>query len=388
MSRAELPTDRIDGTCDIRFAAVRDAFAENFADRDEVGACVAVSVDGRLVVDLWAGHTDPERTVPWAHDTLVNVYSVGKGFLAVCIHRLVERGALDLDAPVARMWPEFAAAGKDRIRVSDLVSHTAGLPAVRPQLPRGTMLDWNAMTAALARESPWWEPGTGHGYHVNTFGFLVGEVIRRTTGRTVGQFLREEVAGPFGVDFHIGLPRDQHARVAHFGPRTMGQAHEPDDVALATLDHAALMRFKAYSNPIDVSGGGVLNTAAWRSAEIPATNGHANARAIARMYGLLATGDARMLAASTIELATVEHAAGLDLVLQRPSRFGLGFQLTQPERPLGPNPRAFGHFGAGGSLGFADPDARVGFGYAMNRMGERWRDPRNRAVVDALYCCL
>jgi CubicO group peptidase (beta-lactamase class C family) len=379
---------RPDGLCDARFAAVRDAFAANFAERGEVGAAVAVSVAGRVVVDLWGGWADHARRRPWRRDTLVDFFSVGKGLSAVCALQLVERGLVDLDAPVARYWPEFAAAGKEHITLRHVLSHQAGLPSLRDPLPDGAMLEWDVMTRALERQAPWWPPGEAHGYHVNTFGYLVGEVVRRVTGTTLGSCLRTEVARPLGADVHIGLPVSEHGRVAEFlwspkTPRAPAAAIPSDDV---------LMRWNTYWNPPGISGAGWVNTAAWRSAQMPSTNGHGTARGVARVYAALARDGAidgaRIVAAPVLRAAVAEHSCGPDRVLERPSRFGLGFQLTQPERPLGPNPGAFGHFGAGGSLGFCDPEADVAFGYVMNDMGPRFQNPRNRALIDALYACL
>ena len=380
----------IEGSCDARFARVRDAFAGNFALHGEVGAAVAITLDGRTVVDLWAGHADAARRTPWRRDTLVNVFSVSKALTTICALRLVERGRLDLDAPVARLWPEFAAAGKDAITPRQILSHRAGLPAIRATLPEGAMLDWTRMTGALAAQEPWWAPGASHGYHVNTFGFLAGELVRLASGRTVGTLLRDDVARPLDADVHIGLERAQHDRVAEFvwtaevPPTPPDPAALPDDLAL---------QWCTYFNPPGVSGsGGWVNRADWRTGEVPSTNGHANARGIARVFAALAADGSidgvRVLAPDTIAAATIEHSCGDDLILKRPSRFGIGFQLTQAERPLGPNPRTFGHFGSGGALGFADPDARLSFGYVMNHMGPRWQNPRNAALIDAVYACL
>jgi CubicO group peptidase (beta-lactamase class C family) len=345
-------------------------------------------VDGQVVVDLWGGWSDQATRRPWQAGTLVNVFSVGKGLIAALAARLAGQGRLDLDAPVTAYWPEFAAAGKDQITVRQLLSHQAGLPAVRPRLPPGAVLDWPAMTAALAAQEPWWEPGTGHGYHVNTFGFLVGEVIRRVTGSTVGELLCTEIAGPLGADVHIGLPAADHSRVATF----LWPGPPPAEEEPPGLDPVQLMRHNAYFNPTDLSGSGVINSPEWRAAEIPSANAHATARGVARVYAALAAGG--RLAGTTIvdraalADATTEQVYGPDLVLNRPSRFGLGFQLTQPERPLGPGPSAFGHFGAGGSLGFCDPDAGLAFGHTMNQMGPRWQNPRTRALIDAAYASL
>jgi CubicO group peptidase (beta-lactamase class C family) len=374
------------GWCDPRFAAVRDAFAANFAERGETGAAVCLSVAGTTVADLWGGRAG---SAPWRRDTLVNVFSVGKGLVAACAARLIGLGRLDADAPVTRYWPEFGAAGKRAVTLRQLLSHQAGLPALRAPLPRGSMLKWQVMIDALTAERPWWPPGTGHGYHVNTFGFLAGEVIRRVTGTTVGAMLRDEIAGPLGADVHIGLPAHEQGRVAHFEwPDT--EAVIPPRAAVLPPD--LLMIRNAYANPADLSGVGVVNTPAWRSAEVPSANAHASAAGIARVYAALAEGGTlegvRVIDRGALADAVTEQVNGDDLVLQRPSRFGLGFQLTQPERPLGPGPGGFGHFGAGGSVGFCDPDADVAFGYVTSQMGPRWQNPRNRALINAIFACL
>ena len=380
---------RIDGVCDPRFAAVREAFAGNFAQHGEIGAGVTLFCGGRKVVDLWGGWADRARTRPWTEDTLVNFFSIGKAITATCVLRLVQRGMLDLDTPVMRWWPAFGAAGKADINLRQLMAHRAGLPAIGPPLlPAGAMLDWDVMVGRLAAQSPWWAPGDGHGYHVNTFGYLLGEPVRRAAGMTMGALLREEIAGPLGADVHIGLPLSEHGRVAEFcyaqrPAPAPGDPPPPPPRRPAT--HDELMRACAYNNPPGVSGGVYVNTEAWRLAEIPSTNGHGTARGVARVYQGLLEG---LIDADLLGEATTEHAAGHDRILERPSRFGLGYQLTQPERPLGPNAGAFGHFGAGGSLGFCDPDADVAFGYVMNDMGPRWQNPRNKALIEAVYRCI
>jgi CubicO group peptidase (beta-lactamase class C family) len=380
---ADVP--EICGACDERFAGVRSALARNFREHDEVGAAVAVTIEGRLVVDLWAGWADRARTRPWQRDTLVNVFSVGKAMAALSLLILVERGQVDLEAPVARYWPEFAARGKSDITVRMLLSHRAGLPAIRGALPGLAMYDWERMTVALAEEEPWWEPGRKHGYHVNTFGFLIGELVRRVSGESIGTFFRHEVAGPLDADFHFGIGSEHDERIADYlfaeGPsRIVGDS---DD------EERRLLLRQVYLNPPGLSGLGTVNTRAWRAAEMPSTNGHASARAVARIYSALACGGAvdgiRLLRTETIEQAVAEASSGPDVVLGRPSRFGLGFQLSQPGSALERIPRSFGHFGAGGALGFADPDARLAFAYTMNQAGPRWQNPRNRALIDALY---
>lgn len=386
----------VHGHCEPGFERVRDALSEVVASGFEVGAAVAVRVEGQPVIDLWAGHADAARTRPWERDTIVNLYSVGKAVTAICALRLVETGTLDLDAPIARYWPEFAGAGKARIPFRYLLTHQAALPAIAPPLPSGAWSRWDVMTEALATQGPWWEPGAGHGYHVNTQGFLIGEVVRRITGKTLGTYLRESLAGPAGLDFFIGFGPELDARCAEVLPPP-ASPEEEERRRLLSLDPAglsglALMRVNAYRNPPEVSGIGVVNTRSWRAAEVPSTNGHGNARAVARLYSALAgDGDldgVHVLSPETIARATEEQVYGDDLVLQRPTRFGLGFQLTMAERRLGPNPRAFGHFGAGGSLGFADPDARVAFGYAMNQGRAGWQHEHVRHLIDLVYAAL
>lgn len=389
----------IRGACDARFAGVREALARNVHEHGEIGAAVAIALDGRLVVDLCAGWADLAATRPWQPDTLVNVFSVGKAMATVALLILVERERIDLDAPVARYWPAFAAHDKDAITVRMVLSHRAGLPGVRTPLPAGSMYDWAAMTAALADETPWWAPGTQHGYHVNTFGFLVGELVRRASGISLGAFFRREVGLPLGADFHFGVGPADDARIAdHLLPdddthlvEHLLSTETQDTGAPATVARRELLRC-VYTNPSGLSGFGTVNTRAWRGAEIPSANGHATARGIARVYAALACGGqvagTRLLADDTIAHATTEAVAGPDLVLGRPSRFGLGFQLSRTESPFGTSPRAFGHFGAGGAVGFADPDARLAFAYTTSLPGPRWRNPRNRGLIDAVYAVL
>ena len=371
------------GECDPAFHGVRDAFAANFSDHNEIGACIAVSIAGRFVVDLWGGEADPSGR-PWERDTIVDVFSVGKAMVALSLLVLVERGQLAFDDTVARHWPEFAAEGKDSVTVSQLLSHQAGLPGIHHRLVPDAMYDWDLMTSALAQETPWWEPGTALGYHVNTLGFLGGELVRRVSGTPFAEFFAREVAGPLGADFLFGIDPAQAARVSDFQFPSPANFPTPEQ---ATDDFNFI-----YANPPGASGIGTVNSRAWRAAVHPSTNGHSNARAIARIYGLLAGGGSldgvRLLGPATLSAATSELSSGHDLILDRKSRFGFGFQLTMPERPLGPGRSSFGHYGAGGSLGMADPDTKIAFGYCMNRFGLRWQDPRNRALLDATYGCL
>jgi CubicO group peptidase (beta-lactamase class C family) len=380
-ARASAPP--LHGRCEAGFDALRDAFADNFRRRDELGAALAVVLDGRVVVDVWAGWADVARTRPWQRGTLVDVFSVGKAMAASCVLLLAERGKVDLDAPVARCWPEFAAAGKDEVTARTLLAHRAGLPALRRDVAPEEIYDWDSMAGALAAEQPWWEPGTAHGYHVNTLGFMAGEIVRRVSGESIGTFFRRAVARPLGLDFHFGVPATDDARVAEYAFGA-DSSSEKARAAQAGPERRFLLD-RVYLNPPALSGIGTVNTRAWRAAEIPSANGHATARAVAGFYAALGRG---LLAPGTLREATTEHSAGMDFVLARPSRFGLGFQLTQPERPLGPGPAGFGHFGVGGSVGFADPDAGLAFGYVMNRSVPGWLNSRNRALIDALYTCL
>jgi CubicO group peptidase (beta-lactamase class C family) len=387
----------IHGHCDPSFAAVREAFERNFREHNEVGAAVAFAQDGELVVDLWAGYQDAAKTVPWRDDTLVNVWSVGKALIAVCLLRLVERGHVELDAPVARYWPEFAQAGKQDVTVRTLMAHRAGLQAVAKPLPPGYNLrDWDGMCAALAEQQPWWEPGTNFGYHTNTFGFLLGEIVRRVDGRRPAQFLVEELTAPLGVEAYFGFGPELDERVADWIPYVRAEGEENDRPWLekdpATLTGVELGRLLAYRNPPGDPAAGV-NSRTWRAAEYPSTSGHSNARAMATVFGGIANGgDWRgyhILAPDVRDEAISVHSDGEDAVLGRPNRFGLGFQLTNPGiRPLGTGPRGFGHYGNGALLGFGDPDNRVAFGYVCNRAGRSWRDPRNIALIDAAYSCL
>ncbi|MFF8475606.1 serine hydrolase domain-containing protein [Streptomyces sp. NPDC015414] len=382
---------QVQGHCDPRFTAVREAFEENFRERGELGAAVAVTVAGETVVDLWGGWADAARTRPWERDTLVNVWSTTKGPVALCAHLLVDRGLLDLDRPVAAYWPEFAAAGKEDVRVRDLLSHRAGLSGLREPHSVEQLYDWELTTARLAATEPWWEPGTRSGYHALTWGFLVGEVVRRVSGLRPGAFLEREVTGPLGLDFTIGLPEKEAGRAAE-----LVHAQSRDDgeraAAFGRLPQAAIA---ALANP--PVGAAQANTAAWRAAEIPAANGHGTARSVAALYGVFAGrgsyGDRRFLSPGAAERVREGQGRCRDLVLgagfEGETEVGLGLWLSGPHGSYGPNPRAFGHDGFGGSCGLADPEAEVSLGYAMNRMGPHIADdPRKKALVNAVYNAL
>lgn len=367
------------------FEPVLRAFTNNFVEHNEIGAAVCVSIGGRTVVDLWGGFASPARNREWQPDTLVNAFSVGKGLTAIVTAVLVDRGELSYGMRASAAWPGLAGHGKEDLTLSDLLGHRAGLPAVRRTLPPLSMYDWDLMCAELARTEPWWHPGTAHGYHVNTFGFLVGEVVRRATGTTVGGHFREMFLQGLGADVHLGLPDNEHHRVAEF-EWPAGGITQPTDTS--GFDETQLLAFNTYNNPIGTSGGGTVNTPEWRRAEIPSTNTHATARGIERVYRELADRGGKLLSEGGMRGIVTETSNGHDVVLDRNSRFGNGVQIPIPERGFGPSPDAFGHYGAGGSVGFCDPSAGVSFGYVMNQMGPRWQNPRNRALIEALYSCV
>jgi CubicO group peptidase (beta-lactamase class C family) len=379
----------VEGTCDTAFRAVREAFAGNFAD-GEVGAACTVIVDGRVVVDVWGGWADAARTRPWARDTLVNAYSVGKPVIALALLQLAGRGEVDLDDRADRWWPELLA-GQRGATIRDALCHRAGVPAIRTPLDDDALRSWETMCGALAATEPWWEPGTRHAYHSNTYGHLVGELARRIDGRLPGTWLRDEIAGPLGLDLAWGLDAAAQARCAEVtweidvvgGIDWLQSKVETDEQRMIAL---------GYANPPGYSGIGVVNSRAWRAAQVPSTNLHATARAVAQLYAVLAaggtSGDVVVLDRDLLAEATSVQSEGWCPVLEREASFGLGFQPTRPDRPFGPNLGSFGHFGTGGGLGFADPSAGVGFGYLMNSVRPRWQSPRNRALVDALYASL
>ncbi|MDQ1384955.1 MAG: hypothetical protein QOG65_2334 [Actinomycetota bacterium] len=378
---------RVDGDVATEFEPVLDAFAENFDERGEVGAAVAVYVDGRPVVDLWGGLADPTSGVRWKEDTLVLVYSATKGVTATCANLLVQQGHLDPEAPVSTVWPEFAANGKGEITVGQVMSHQAGLPYVDGSFSLEEALTWKPMVDALAAQRPIWEPGTKHGYHMRTYGWLVGEIVRRVDPRqrSVGTFWREEIADELGIDFWIGLPEHLEARVAQLvPPRTdLRAALEPfgDELLLA----------RVFSSP----GGHFNYDQMWNrrqlhAPELPSSNGIGTARGLARMYASCVgeVDGRRTLSEATVAQAVKERACGPDEVLMSESCFGLGFMLGKSFGAA--NPRtAFGHAGAGGSLAFADPATGLAFAYVMSDLRfDAAGDPRSEQLVRATYRAL
>ncbi|MGW4489398.1 serine hydrolase domain-containing protein [Amycolatopsis sp. NPDC004368] len=374
------PTTLVHGEVAEGFEKVEAVFRENFSERGELGGAVAVFLHGTAVVDLWGGWADDERNTPWRRETLTNVWSTSKGLVAICALQLTENGDLDVDRPVAHYWPEFAAAGKADVPVRWLLSHRSGVSGVSPErsLTADDLLDWNKMTLLLSAQTPLFEPGSISGYHALSYGYLVGEVIRRITGQTVGQFLAANVARPLNADVHLGLARRDLVRCSKLvGP--------PANTAVlpATPPKAAIA---ALANPQPRAHD--ANLARWRVAEIPAVNGHGTAYGLAAVYGALADGSERLLRRESVEQARISQGLCTDLVLGLQNEFGLGFTLGSRQHSFGPNPRSFGHDGFGGSTAFADPENGIGFSYVMNRMGPLPRDDvRKMALVEATYDC-
>lgn len=358
------PTVEVHGFTEPGFEAVADAFTANFTEHGDIGAAVCVYHRGRPVVDLWGGQADRETGRPWESDTLQLVFSSTKGVTATCVHLLVERGEVDLDSPVASYWPEFAAAGKGEIPLRWVLTHQAGMAAVTGEVTLGDILDWNGVVEAIAAQAPVWEPGTAHGYHARTFGWILGEVVRRVTGRSIGRFFADEIARPFGLDFFIGLPESELHRLAHLYPPVV----EPEmrELMESFMGPDTLLG-QVLSGPSDLFGyDDMWNRPEMLAAEMPSSNGVGTARALARMYAALVgeVDGCRILDPGTVERAAAVQVDGPDKVIGLPMPFGLGF-MTPP--PFGP-PGSFGHAGAGGSLGIADPAGGWSLGYVMNQM--------------------
>ena len=373
------------GFCEPRFQTVRDEFERNFHDRGEVGAAVCVLVEGEPVADLWGGLADRHAGTPWRQDTLPLVWSCTKGAAALCAHLLLDRGLLELHAPVARYWPEFAQAGKGDIPVRMIMSHQSGLTGLAVPASVTDYYDWEKITGLLAAQEPLFPPGTASGYQAITFGYLVGEVIRRIAGQTCGQLIAAEIAGPLGADFYLGLAEAD-----------LGRCADLQGVRLSEDEQAQLAQAYANAHPAALAAllnpplsGDEANEPGWRMAEIPAANGHATALGLATILGAVADGSGRLISAATLEKARAGQGRYTDLVLGIPIEFGLGYGLSGAEHHYGPNPAAFGHDGFGGSAVGADPEAGLAFAYVMNRMGMNLvDDPRKMAVIDGVYLSL
>jgi CubicO group peptidase (beta-lactamase class C family) len=361
-----------------KFEPVRAAFESNFASGADLGASYCATIAGETVVDMWGGFADEARTRPWQKDTIVNVYSTTKTMTALTALLIADRGELDFDAPVARYWPEFAANGKRDVKVSHLMSHSAGLSGWKEKMVAQDLYDWEKATSLLAAQAPYWEPGTAPGYHAVTQGYLVGEVVRRITGRSVGTVFREEIAAPLDADFHIGLPASEDARVAELIPPEVG--------GISQGPQTELQKNMATNPPIDPMS---TRTRAWRAAEIPAAGGTGNARSVAEIHMLLANGGIakgkRILSEAGCRKALEPQIEGQDLILGIPVRYGMGFGLPGEMIPL-PNPNTIFWGGYGGSLVIIDMDAHTTFAYAMNRMqGTTTGDMRAFTLAMAMW---
>ncbi len=380
---------QIQGYYDLQFEAVKDAFAELFDNPQERGAALCIQIGGETLVDIWAGTADKDGAEAWHSDTILNLFSCTKTLTAVAALQLVGEGKLELDRPVAYYWPEFAAAGKQHVTLRHLLSHAAGLPALHAQLPGEALYDWKAMTDALAAEQPWWTPGEAHGYAPITYGWLVGELLRRVDGRGPGESIVNRVARPLGLDLHVGLADSEFHRVAHMS-RAKGNLGDAAAQRLLKcfMSEPNAVSTRAFTNPPSVLTS--TNKPEWRRMAQPAANGHGNARSLAGFYsGLL---DGRLLEPELIGELTREHRRGEDRTLLTATRFGLGCMLDQPDvanATYGMGPKAFGHPGAGGSIGFADPERDLSFAFVCNSLGPYvLMDPRAQRLARVTAGCL
>ena len=386
MAARSLPAG-VSGTVEPGWHGVADAFASNFAEHGEVGAACCLYIDGAPVVDIWGGAAETEPYRPWNRETIVIAYSCTKGVTAVCANQLIQQGRLDPEAPVAQYWPEFAANGKADIPVKWALSHRAGLAEVQGEYTLDDVAAWDPVVEGIAAQAPVWEPGTKHGYHTRSYGWIVGEIIRRITGLSPGTYFAQAVAAPLGLDFYIGVPEEMDARVARMYPAV----HDAETQAMidAFLADQSTLMGRVMSGPSRLFAyNDMWNTRQMRAAELPSSNGHGDARSLARMYAAC-IGDVdgvRLLNDETVTRATEVLSSGVDCVIGQPLTIGLGFMLA-PTFPPGVGLRTFGHSGAGGSLAFADPDRGLGFAYVMNQMklSVTHLDPRGNALVTAAY---
>lgn len=381
----------IQGTCDPAFGAVKEAFATNFASRGEVGASVCVTVGGRVVVDLWGGAVAEGSDEPFGPDSLVTVFSCTKGATALCLHVLADRGLVDLDAPVATYWPDFATNGKEQATVRMLADHTVGVPTWREKLPKGAAYNFDEMAERCAAEAPFWEPGTRQGYHMLSFGWLVGEPVRRVSGRSLGTFLRTEICEPSGADFWLGLPESEEHRVVPVIPFVPDPGAPSAFTQVVRADRSSIPALALLNQ-----GGFNPNSREAHAAEIGGGGGLSSGRGLAHLYRRFVGGPDDLVGPATLgRMATVAAATERDATLGVATRFSLGFMcaMDNRRRPFGWDreslligANAFGHVGAGGSVGFADPAEGLSFGYAMNRMGPGvLLNERGQSLVDATY---
>jgi CubicO group peptidase (beta-lactamase class C family) len=372
----------IRGGYDERFRPVVDAFKENYRLGEETGSSCSVTIEGKSVVDIWGGFRDGARTRNWDAATTVCMMSVAKGITGVCFNMLIDRGLVDPDRPVAHYWPEFAQKGKDRILVRWILDHRAAIPVLtNNKLWPGAMFDFDAYIKALEEQEPLWEPGTQAAYHVHNQGYLLGEIMRRVTGKTVGPFLRSEVTGPLKAEYYIGgMSVEEQSHVAEVMPNMNARLFAAKDA-----EAPETLRSLAFRQNPDEPWRTTLNSPVWRTAEIASGNGHGNGRGVSRIYDAVVGG--RLMSRDSLERMITEQHNQTELLQERPYHQGLGVLLNTPAAVyMGPNPRAFGHHGIGGSIGFGDPDNRIGFGYALNKMHSVGDNgPRARRLIDALY---
>ncbi|HUZ38914.1 MAG TPA: serine hydrolase domain-containing protein [Streptosporangiaceae bacterium] len=355
----------VHGRCDERFEAVRSALAANLDSGDELGASLVLDIDGDIVIDMWGGFCDEARTIGWSADTITNVWSSTKTVTSLAALMLADRGGLDVDAPVARYWPEFAASGKQDVEVRQLMSHSSGVSGLDQPAVVEDLYDWQQATSRMAAQAPWWEPGTASGYHALSYGHLVGEVVRRISGQTLKQFVAEQIAGPLGADFQIGAAESDWGRIANVVP----PPPLPIDLAALPPDSPAV---RTLTGPVIEAE--VANTPGWRRADIGAANGHGNARSLARIMSVVArggeVGGVRLLSQDTIELIFREQLNGIDVVLGVPLRWGIGYGLPQPDvLPWLPDGKICFWGGWGGSMIVMDAGRRMTISYMMNKMG-------------------
>ena len=368
------------GFCDERFAEVRDILGASIDAGSDVGASYALTVDGEVVIDLWGGHLDENRTTAWQEDTIINVYSTTKTMSFLTALMLADCDELDFDAPVARYWPEFAANGKQDVKVWHLMNHASGLSGMDEPMEPEDLYDWDKICSALAKQEPWWEPGTATGYHAITQGYLIGELVRRISGQTLGQFFASEIAQPLQADFHIGVPESEFPRIANLIVAGTGEGPVPEDPG-----SIAARTFRNPFSPAHYSW-----TDAWRKAEIPAANGHGNARSVARAQTPLACGGqafgVRLFSEDTARQVMRPRISGKDLATGVPQTFGLGFGIVPENVSLSPNKNTCYWGGWGGSAVVIDQDARLSAAYVMNKMADGLNgDFRSFKLLAAVY---
>lgn len=374
----------VHGHCDEKFAAVREAFTQNLETGGDVGASFAFTVEGETVIDLWGGYKDEDKTQDWEENTIVNVFSTTKTMAALTVLMLADRGDIDLYAPVARYWPEFAQNDKEEIAVRHFLSHSAGLPGIEEPVTQEDLYDHDKICTLLAAQHPWWKPGTASGYHALTQGYLLGEVVRRVTGKTLGTVFAEEIAGPLGADFYIGTPFEKDGQVCRLIPPENPKHHW----LLCDAPEGTTASRVAGSPPVDANW---ASTIPWRRAELPAGNGHGNARAVAEIHTILANGGVaggkRFMSEAGCKTIFDVQVEGIDKVMKLPQKFGMGFGLNGPETPLGANPNTCAWGGWGGSFALIDMDAHTTTAFVMNQMTHRelaGPDPRVANLVGAL----